>query len=1567
MSKTETGNVEIRLNTDQAIAQLKKTEKEIEKLEKSLDKLGTGDPEKRKQLYEQLQTAKSEALKLRDSIKTEMRVIINGEVAGKNLRELESALAIAKREYKSFADEGNSEGTKKLAQGIAKIEAQIKLLEQPLKDARKELIDLGADNSLSALRNKASLLRSEIEKLSPGTAQFVAKTKELQSVDKEVDNINKTLSGQTGLWQNLSSHVKQFGVLAAGYLGLQALSSSVSNIIQKNSELADSNTGVMQTTGMTAQEVDKLNQAFKKLDTRTSTSDLREIAKVGGQFGVAKEDILSFTDAINKATVVLKSEFSGGAEEITTVLSGLRNVLSDTKTNDISQDLTHLGNALVVLAQQGNATAPVLSEFANRIGGVGVPLGLSSGQILGLSATMQELSINAERGGTAVGKILQKMTTNTAEFAKIAGVPLQDFQRMVNEDIMGAFQKFLEGTKRFKGDALAMGGALKDLETSGGGVSEVLAKLGGNTGLLTEKVKTASDSLKETNAITDQYNLSNNNLAGQIDRLNKKLYAFATNQTFKEWVLAAAQGLNNFLDTLQNLPQFIQRNSTLLISLAGATALFFANTIKATLATAANTAATLLNNAAYEIGFARMVVMEQATKAYAFAKGVLTGQITLATAAQRIFNLVLSLNPIGLVIAALTAAGAAFAYYLNNTKEAIELEKAKYDISKQLAFAVNDLTKANEEYSKAIDKLNTLAPQQQKDLMEEIRLKRESAIATLEKIKAEQTEIGQKSNNPSFLQTMANAVTSAFTGTSGAADFAIKQTVDGANNAKEAMAEYDDKIKEVDDQIKKLSSSMDKVGNILNAESNAMKINVQTTTQYEEKLSLLNIALKNAIKDGADYKRILSEINATKAAFKLADSDSNTTKLKLDSSSAEASAANFQLKLQKIIDDIGKAQTDAIVDAAQRESEQLAASYIKAREAALNNETALIDQQKRFLEKKLISKSEFDKRESEVHNQTNTLLLALEDKYQIERQQLAKKYSDKIREEEYQADITNLAQWRAANILATSQLYADGKISKKEYEDQKAQIELQVLQLRLQYAKDYGREVTKEEQAIVDEKIRIAEQEAAKQQALAKQRDEIISRNKQAALAHDILLQLAALQEQENAELALFQNNEEEQSRIKQYYTNERIKLIQKELQAFVSFAQQAFSSVSSIMQSQNQKQTNIENAQLQHEQNILNKKKEMLKQSLDQKQITQEQYNAKIAALDNDFNKKQGELKLKQWKRDKETAIKTATIDALLAIANALATVSWPYNLVIAALVGAAAYAKVDAIKSESPPQFKQGRPAGEYIQPGKGGMAIGPSHDRGGIDMIDTSTGKTVGNMEGNEMIVGVKAVENNPELAQLLLDSSRQGGAKIQPHTLQNLVFLDSPDIIHDQAQKALHFAAGREALTDSLSQKLLDNISPKYPLNDITAKFNSILSTTADYIDKFITTYTGSAIEYTQRSISAFINTSASSPIPQINTSRMIDNIRINQIGYAAAQQYSSEMKPVSLTTDDAPKNKDMMEMMEQMKILVQQTNNTLQLTHESLKNPIHVKTQFVFKDYDEQRRIEQQAKRNARIG
>lgn len=1568
MAKTEVGNIEIRLNTEQTIAKLKETEKEIKSLEKSLDDVGTGDPEKRKQLYQQLQEAKSEALKLRDSLKTDMRVIINGEVAGRNLRELQAALAVAKREYRSFAAEGDSEGTKKLAQGIAAIEAQIKKLEQPLKDARREVADLGSDNSLLSLRQKAQMLRQEVEKLTPGTAAFVSKTKELQQVDKEMNKLNETISGQTGLWHNITASVKQFGLLAAGYLGLQTLSNQVSNIINKNAELSDSLTGVMQTTGMTKQEVEELNSSFKKLDTRTSTADLREIATVGGQFGVAKEEILGFTEAINKATVVLKKEFKGGAEEITTTLSGLRNVLMDSKTSDISKDITQLGNALVVLAQEGNATAPVVAQFANRIGGLGIPLGLTSGQVLGLSATLQELNVSSERGGTAVGKILQKMTTNTEEFAKIAGVPIEDFKNMVNSDLMGAFEKFLEGTKKFKGDALAMGGSLKDLETSGAGVSEVLAKLGQNTDLLSKKIVTSSQSLKNSEAITYQYDLANNNLAGQIERLQKKLYAFATNQTFKQWILSAVTGLNSFLDAMKSLPEFIKRNSAALIAMAGAIAMYHAAVIRATVAVIADTTAQIANKIAHEAGLKLLVLQESASKAYAYAKRLLTGEIKLAAAALKAWNLIASLNPITLLIAGITALGTMFALYANNTKEAIEAERLKHKMNVELEASTRALTQINDKFNKSIDDFNKLSPEQQRNLRENINLMKESALATLAKLEAEQKTIGDNSRSTTLWQTVKN-----IWGTNWGEEFTAKQKSDADANASEAMSEYSDKINELKNQIKGLTDKMTAVDDVLNAEANAMKINVETTVQYEEKLSLLQKALRNTIKDSDDYKRILKEINDTKAKFKVGDKD--TTTLTLDTSTAEEKAEAFRRKIKQIIDEVTKTQADMITESAQRESEQLAANYVKAREAAISNQNDIIADQKKLLAKKELSQAEYNSRVQATTAQTNNLLLALDEKYEVERASLAKKYHDQLLEAEYKQDIDNLAQWSAEENLALSKQYAEGKITKEQYERQKAAIEATVLDLRLQYAKDYGKDVTKEEQAIVNEKIRIAEEEA-------KRRDDITKRNAEEEFKKNVGAQLEHLKEQEAAELALFEGNEKAKLDIAAHYSDLRMEIIRNEMKKYLDITQQALSIGTTLMNSSITRQNNAENAELARDKKNLDKKKDMLKQQLDQKLISQQVYNDKIAKLDSDYDKKQAKIKLDQWKRNKDASIKAAKIEATMAILRAFADYEWPYSLIIAALAGAAAYAKVDEIKSQQPPEFKYGKPAGEYIQPGKGGMAVGQSHDNGGIDLIDTGTGRKVGNMEGDEMITGKAAVQQNPELAALLLESSKKGGTKIDNTKLVELVLLDSPELIHREAARVPHMAEGRAAL-DDFGNELLKKITPHHrSYNNTTAYGNTsvgeryangggiaedVIAVTSEYLQNFMQALSDRSASFTGVTMSAARPQFIERNIPQINTSRIIDNIRIERMGYEAASRLSDEIRLPQADSSIKDRDNEMAAMMNDMKQLIVQNTRAMQELQQAYTRPMNVKTQFVLKDYDEFRRREQQAKQNARIG
>jgi TP901 family phage tail tape measure protein len=363
-------------------------------------------------------------------------------------------------------------------------------------------------------------------------------------VNSTINQQRAELKGTAGVWGFLKSEVGKFGAIAVAALGFDAVIGKINNLISRSAKLSDAIADVQMTTGLSAQAVEQYNKALGTLNTRTSREDLLGIGKIAGQFGVAKDEMLEFTKAMNKTSVVLGSEFSGGAEEITEKMATLRNVFSDIKTDNISDDITKISNAVVTLAQEGVATAPVVTDFANRIAGVGINLGLTTPQVLGLSATMQELGITAERGGTAVGKILQKMTTNTDEFAKVAGMSLKDFSALVDKDIYQAFLRVLEGSKKGGEAATVLGRLIKDLEISGAGASEVFSKLGGNMDLLAGRTKLAGSAIKETSAITEQYNLKNENFAANLERIQKVIAAIFMNsaliggvQTFVGWLV----------------------------------------------------------------------------------------------------------------------------------------------------------------------------------------------------------------------------------------------------------------------------------------------------------------------------------------------------------------------------------------------------------------------------------------------------------------------------------------------------------------------------------------------------------------------------------------------------------------------------------------------------------------------------------------------------------------------------------------------------------------------------------------------------------------------------------------------------------------------------------------------------------------------------------------------------------------------------------------------------------------------------------------------------------------------
>ncbi len=535
-----------------------------------------------------------------------------------------------------------------------------------------------ANASLREIQSASRVLNAELKKLPVNSAEFVEKTKELQKVNERLKAITDDVKGVGGVFGQISKEVKAFGLIAMGALGFEFLKNKVSDIIGQNGKLSDSFAEIRRTTGMTADEVMVLNKSFSQMDTRTSTANLRDIAAAAGQLGISKKDILSFTTATDKLVVALGSEFTGGVDEVTKTMGTLRNTFADIKTDNISEDMLHIGNAINELASAGLATGPVVADFANRIGGVGITLGLTSGQVLGMSATLQELNVSTERGGTAVSKILLKMTQNVGVFAKVAGMNAKDFSALVNKDLYGAFMKVVEGSKQGGASATEFSAILDSLGVDGAGASEVFSKLGNNTQLLQEKIDLANVSLAGTDSIMGAFALKNETLGAKVDKLGKQIASVFTSETFNKWVSAGVDGLTDFIGWLKQLPETIQKNYSMLVALSTAILAYNGNLIKSKailmldiaakklgIATTVTldgvtrraTAAEVLSNTAKQVGILSQTVWNGLKVAGTTILGIFTGATTLstvatgiATAAQWAWNAAMLANPIGLVI-----------------------------------------------------------------------------------------------------------------------------------------------------------------------------------------------------------------------------------------------------------------------------------------------------------------------------------------------------------------------------------------------------------------------------------------------------------------------------------------------------------------------------------------------------------------------------------------------------------------------------------------------------------------------------------------------------------------------------------------------------------------------------------------------------------------------------------------------------------------------------------------------------------------------------------------------------
>ncbi|MGB4776630.1 MAG: hypothetical protein WBP45_15740, partial [Daejeonella sp.] len=211
-----------------------------------------------------------------------------------------------------------------------------------------------AKASLKDIEKSVYVLRGEIKKMreADDPKLYAQKTEELKKLNAAYSSMSNNLKQVTSSWQRFKKEVSTIatGVVGGNLMaaGIQQLAMFIPNTIKKIVELKDSIADIAKTTGMTVEQATKFNKELSKIDTRTARKELREMTVIGGQFGIATDQMLGFVDGADKLNVALGDQFEGASAVAETMVK-LRNILQDIKTDNVGEDMLHIGNAINVL------------------------------------------------------------------------------------------------------------------------------------------------------------------------------------------------------------------------------------------------------------------------------------------------------------------------------------------------------------------------------------------------------------------------------------------------------------------------------------------------------------------------------------------------------------------------------------------------------------------------------------------------------------------------------------------------------------------------------------------------------------------------------------------------------------------------------------------------------------------------------------------------------------------------------------------------------------------------------------------------------------------------------------------------------------------------------------------------------------------------------------------------------------------------------------------------------------------------------------------------------------------
>ena len=680
---------------------------------------------------------------------TTVNLQVNGQQAAETLANLRKRAGDLQNEIAKVAAAGDKVQLKKLRREFNDVNRQIKQIESSTMQAENVLRRL--DRATPSELNKAlQTLTKQLNYIERGSAAWDEQTRKIRLLKDEIGRVNDEMKKSTTWLERFNNKFQEWQTIGAG--AIAALTGAVmagKKAVQMYAEIQQEEANVRKYTGLTEEQVNHLNEAFKKIDTRTSREQLNKLAQEAGRLGkTSEEDVLGFVKAADQINVAL-DDLGDGA---TLTLSKLTTIFGDEARLGTERSLLAVGSVINELSQNCTASASYLAQFAQRLAGVGAQADMTIPQIMGFAAVLDSQGQKVEMSATALSKIIMNLFKETDKIAAATGLDLDKFNealsRSTNEGLLMLIQRLHE-----LGGIDVLAPVFKDMGENGARASAVISALAGNIDMLIWEQEEAQKAFEEATSVTKEFNVQNNTVQAGLDKARKGFQEMAV-ALGKELMPVMGYFMSSTSATMRLMLQlvtYIKEHKDAILSLAAAVLTYTVAANAALIKDKAHAALLAIKTAAQHVH--RVAVL-----ASSVAYNRLTGNITRSNAAMKLLNATMKTNPWGLLAAAIVAAGAALYNFIKRQREVSAVEKElksiHSDIVKQyaaekgkidqLTAAVRDEKRSLVERRQALEELRSIVPGYHAELTAEGRLIKDNKEAIEDYLVALNKEIALK-------------------------------------------------------------------------------------------------------------------------------------------------------------------------------------------------------------------------------------------------------------------------------------------------------------------------------------------------------------------------------------------------------------------------------------------------------------------------------------------------------------------------------------------------------------------------------------------------------------------------------------------------------------------------------------------------------------------------------------------------------------------------------------------------------------------------------------------------------